>query len=259
MRLAGKVAIVTGAAQGIGKGIALAFAREGAKVVAVDLNVEGLQATVKELEALGGKCVPVKTDVSKRAEVRQLVEKTVSELGRIDVLVNNAGRAAFQPLMEITDEDWDRILDTNAKGVFICIQEVARQMIKQKSGKIINASSIAGKKGIAMQAHYCSSKFAVVALTQVAATELAPYGITVNAYCPGVVDTPMWKMLDETIYKLGKSSKLGEAMREFAEGALLKRYSTPQDVAGLVVFLASSEGDYITGQSINVDGGFVFH
>jgi meso-butanediol dehydrogenase/(S,S)-butanediol dehydrogenase/diacetyl reductase len=259
MRLEGKVAIVTGAAQGIGKGIALAFAREGAKVVAVDLNVEGLQATVKELEALGGKCVPVKTDVSKRAEVRQLVEKTVSELGRIDVLVNNAGRAAFQPLMEITDEDWDRILDTNAKGVFICIQEVARQMIKQKSGKIINASSIAGKKGIAMQAHYCSSKFAVVALTQVAATELAPYGITVNAYCPGVVDTPMWKMLDETIYKLGKSSKLGEAMREFAEGALLKRYSTPQDVAGLVVFLASSEGDYITGQSINVDGGFVFH
>jgi meso-butanediol dehydrogenase/(S,S)-butanediol dehydrogenase/diacetyl reductase len=259
MRLAGKVAIVTGAAQGIGKGIALAFAREGAKVVAVDLNVEGLQATVKELEALGGKCVPVKTDVSKRAEVRQLVEKTVSELGRIDVLVNNAGRAAFQPLMEITDEDWDRILDTNAKGVFICIQEVARQMIKQKSGKIINASSIAGKKGIAMQAHYCSSKFAVVALTQVAATELAPYGITVNAYCPGVVDTPMWKMLDETIYKLGKSSKLGEAMREFAEGALLKRYSTPQDVAGLVVFLASDEGNYITGQSINVDGGFVFH
>jgi len=259
MRLKGKVAIVTGAAQGIGKGIAIAFAREGADVVVVDLSVESLQPTVKEVRAIGPRCLAVKTDVSKRAEVQELVKKTVSEFGRIDVLVNNAGKAAFQPLMDITDQDWDRILDTNAKGVFICIQEVAKQMIKQKSGKIINASSIAGKKGIAMQAHYCSSKFAVVALTQVAATELAPYGITVNAYCPGVVDTPMWKMLDETIYKLGKSTKLGEAMREFAQGALLKRYSTPEDVAGLAVFLASSEGDYITGQSINVDGGFVFH
>ena len=259
MRLKDRVAIVTGAAQGIGKGICLRLAREGADIVAVDLSVERTQSTVEAVRELGRKCTALKADVRIRQEVASVVEKTVGEFGKIDILVNNAGAAAFQPFMDIKDEDWDLILDTNAKGVFIFSQEVAKQMIKQKYGKIINASSIAGKKGIAMQAHYCSSKFAVVALTQVTATELAPYGITVNAFCPGVVDTPMWQRLDESIYKLGKSSKPGEAMKEFAEGALLKRYSTPEDVAHLVAFLASSDGDFITGQAINVDGGFLFH
>ena len=259
MRLKNKIAIVTGAAQGIGEGIALMFADEGAKVVVVDINQEKASQTSQSIQAKGGDSIAFQADVSNRAEVAEVVAKTVDKYGKIDILVNNAGAAAFQPFMDITDKDWDKILDTNAKGVFIFTQEVAKVMMEQKSGKIINASSIAGKKGIAMQAHYCSSKFAVVALTQVSAIELAPYNITVNAFCPGVVDTPMWQRLDESIYKLGKSSKLGEAMREFAEGALLKRYSTPEDVGKLVVFLASSEADYITGQSINVDGGFVFH
>jgi len=259
MRLKDKVAIVTGAAQGIGKGIALMFAKEGAKVAVVDLSEEKAEQVIGTVKSAGGSGIALKADVSQRTQVADAVDRTVKEYGKVDILVNNAGAAAFQPFMDIKDEDWDLILKTNAKGVFIFTQEVAKQMIKQKSGKIINASSIAGKKGIAMQAHYCSSKFAVVALTQVTAIELAPYGITVNAFCPGVVDTPMWQRLDESIYKLGKSSKLGEAMKEFAKGALLGRYSTPEDVAKLVTFLASSDADYITGQSINVDGGFVFH
>lgn len=259
MRLKDRIAIVTGAGQGIGKGIATSFSAEGATVVAVDLNIDTADKTINEILGEGGEGLALKADVSSRDQVAEVVARTVKAYGRIDILVNNAGAAAFQPFMDITDADWDLILDTNAKGTFIFSQEVARQMIEQKSGKIINAASIAGKKGIAMQAHYCSSKFAVVALTQVLATELAPYGITVNAFCPGVVDTPMWQRLDETIFKLGKSSKIGEAMKEFAKGALLGRYSTPEDVAKLVVFLASSDSDYITGQSINVDGGFVFH
>lgn len=259
MRLKDKKAIITGAAQGIGKGIAIRLAQDGADIVSVDLSVEKSQSTVEEVEKLGRKCVALKADVRSRAEVVEVIKKTVELFGKIDILVNNAGAASFTPFMDINDDEWDLILDTNLKGVFIFTQEVAKQMIKQKYGKIINASSIAGKKGIAMQAHYCSSKFGVIGLTQVTATELAPYGITVNAFCPGVVDTPLWKRLDETIYKLGKSKKLGEAMKEFAEGALLKRYSTPEDVAHLVAFLASSDGDYITGQAINIDGGFLFH
>lgn len=259
MRLKGKTAIITGAGQGIGKGIAIKFAQEGADIVSADLSIENSQSTVAEVEKLGQKCLALKVDIRNRAEVVEAVKKTIDSFGKIDILINNAGAAYFTPFMDINDDEWDFILDTNLKGVFIFSQEVAKQMIKQKYGRIINAASIAGKKGIEMQAHYCSSKFGVVGLTQVMAIELAPHGITVNAFCPGVVATPMWDRLDATIYKLGKSKKLGEGMKEFAQGALLKRYSTPEDIANLAAFLASSEADYITGQSINVDGGFLFH
>lgn len=256
MKLQGKVALVTGAGRGIGRGIALRLAQDGADVVVNDVNLENLNKVAEEIKLLGRKSLAIVADVSKGNEVYGMVDQVVAEFGKIDIMVANAGIAQVKLVVELTEEDWDRVFAVNARGVFLCDQAAAKQMIKQKSGKIINCASIAGHSGFNMLAHYSATKFAVVGFTQALAKELGSYGITVNAYCPGIVGTDMWDLIDE---KMGQYLGLpkGETIKKYSELITLGRVETPEDVACLVSYLASSDADYMTGQSINICGGIV--
>jgi meso-butanediol dehydrogenase/(S,S)-butanediol dehydrogenase/diacetyl reductase len=258
MRLEGKTCIVTGSAQGIGRGIGLRLISEGANVAFADLNGEQAEVVASEARSKGGKAISVSVDVADRQKVQSMVERTVSEFGKLNILFNNAGVNRIQPFLETTEENWDWIMRVNGLGVLICTQEASKQMISQGTGgKIINTASIAGRQGYGNIAPYCASKFAVVALTQSSARALAEHGITVNGFSPGVVDTPLWKDLDRQHIEIGETSEPGEAMKGFAAGILLGRVSTPDDIVGLAAFLASSDSDYITGQVFTVDGGMV--
>ncbi len=254
MRLAGKSAIVTGAGRGIGKATALRFAREGADVLVPDLDLATSQQTAKEIQALGRKGVPMQMDVTRMPDIQRMVETAVREFGKIDVLVNNAGIVIVRDLLELTEAEWDRTLDINAKAVFFCLQAVAREMVKRKAGVILNASSVSGRVGRPMLVDYCASKFAVVAITQSAALALAPHGIRVNAVAPGIVDTDMWVKIDREWGTLAGKPP-GEVKRARVEAIPLGRIETPEDVANLYTFLASDEASYITGQTYNVCGG----
>ena len=257
MKLKDKVAIVTGSGRGIGRGIALRLAQDGANVVINDINAETANNVVKEVKALGVKSLAIVADVSKGKEVYSMVNKVVEKFGKLDIMVANAGIAGVKPVVEITEEDWDNIFAVNARGVFLCDQAAAKQMLKQKRGKIINCASVAGHVGYPLQAHYCATKFAVVGFTQALAKELGPYGITVNAYCPGIVGTDMWDLIDEEMGKYLGLPK-GETIKKFSESIILGGVvETPEDVAGLVSYLASSDANYMTGQSINISGGLV--
>ena len=256
MKLRGKVALVTGAGRGIGRGIALRLAQDGADVVVNDVNLENVNKVAEEIKLLGRKSLAIVADVSKGNEVYEMVDQVVAEFGKIDIMVANAGIAQVKLVVELTEEDWDRVFAVNARGVFLCDQAAAKQMIKQKSGKIINCASIAGHSGFNMLAHYSATKFAVVGFTQALAKELGSYGITVNAYCPGIVGTDMWDLIDE---KMGQYLGLpkGETIKKYSELITLGRVETPEDVACLVYYLASSDADYMTGKSINICGGIV--
>lgn len=256
MKLMGKVAIVTGAGRGIGRGIALRLAEDGADVVVNDINEELVNQVVKEIQNLGCRSMGIIVDVSASKEVYGMVDQVVSEFGKLDIMVSNAGIAQVKPAIELTEEDWDRVFSVNAKGVFLCAQAAAKQMINQKGGKIINCASIAGHSGFSLLSHYSATKFAVVGFTQALAKELGPYGITVNAYCPGIVGTDMWDLIDE---KMGDYLGLpkGETLKKYSELITLGRVERPEDVACLVSYLASSDADYMTGQSINICGGIV--
>ena len=256
--LKGKVCIVTGAARGIGEGIGLRLAAEGAMVVFADLDASGAEAAAEKARKAGAKAIGVSVDVAERDQVKKMVERTVAEFGRIDILFNNAGVNHQQRFLETTEDNWNRIMKINALSVLICTQEVAKQMIEQgDGGKIINTASLAGRQGYPDIAPYCASKFAVIALTQSAARALAPHKILVNGFSPGVVHTPLWDQLDRECIEMGVTEKPGEAMEGFAAGALVGRVSTPDDIAGLASFLASSDSDYITGQVIGIDGGML--
>jgi meso-butanediol dehydrogenase/(S,S)-butanediol dehydrogenase/diacetyl reductase len=260
MKLAGQSCVVTGAARGIGKGIALRLASEGAQVVFADINEGEAKQAAEEARKNGGRAIAAVVDVTQRASVRSLVEKAVAEFGKLDTMFNNAGINKIQRFMEATEDNWDRIMKVNALGVLLGIQEAAKQMIKQgNGGKIVNTASIAGRQGYPNIAPYCASKFAVISLTQSAARALAQYRITVNGFSPGVVDTPLWAQLDREHIEVGDSSEPGEAMKNFAAGILLGRVATPTDIAGLACFLASRDSDYLTGQVITVDGGMLLH
>ena len=258
MTLNGKVAIVTGAAQGIGRGIALRLAKDGANIAIVDLNTDKMTDIAAEINKLGGEATTFKADVSDREQVHAAVEHAVKSLGGLDIMVNNAGIAQVDPIAEVTPEDVDLILKVNIQGVLWGIQAAAAKFksLDQK-GKIINASSIAGHDGFEMLSVYSATKFAVRALTQAAAKEYASDGITVNAYCPGIVGTDMWVEIDKRFSEL-TGTPIGETYDKYVGGIALGRAQTPDDVAALVSYLAGPNSDYITGQAIITDGGIVY-
>lgn len=245
LRLEGKVVLVTSSGQGIGRGIALALAKEGARVVVSDIT-DRMHDVVKEILDLGSSAFAVKADVSSAEQVREMIKKSIEQFSRIDILVNNAGIFPFKPLVEMTESDWDKVLNVNLKGVFNCTQAVAPQMITQKSGKIINIASIAGAViGYTHLAHYSAAKAGVIGFTRATALELAPYGINVNTIAPGAIETPGAK-IDMDV----------ESTKQLIQAIPLKRIGQPEDIANTVIFLASDESSYITGQCLVVDGGY---
>jgi meso-butanediol dehydrogenase/(S,S)-butanediol dehydrogenase/diacetyl reductase len=254
----GKRVVITGAAQGIGLGIAERLAGEGAKVCVADLNAEGAEKAAAAIRDAGGSAVAAAGNVAERADVRTMIDACVGEFGGLDVMFNNAGFNKPEPFLDITEEVWRQILDVNALGVLLGCQEAAKTMIAQGTGgKIVNTASIAGRQGFPSFVPYCVSKFAVVAITQGAARALAAHDITVNAFAPGVVATPLWEKLDKDLMDIGDSERPGQAMEEFSAGILRGRPADPADVAGTARFLASTDSDYMTGQVVMIDGGMV--
>jgi meso-butanediol dehydrogenase/(S,S)-butanediol dehydrogenase/diacetyl reductase len=254
------VAHITGAARGIGRSIALRLAQDGHDIAISDLPSmeQELGATREELVALGVKAVALVGDVTESEDVRRLVSETAAQLGSLDVMVANAGIAQTKELLDVTPEEYLKVHAVNGLGVFLCYTEAARQMIKQgHGGKIIGASSIAGHKGFGLLGVYSSSKFGVRALTQAAAQEWGQHGITVNAYCPGIVDTQMWVEVDRDLGAINDVAE-GESMKAMAAGITLGRVSKGSDVAGFVSYLAGPDSDYMTGQSPLIDGGMLF-
>lgn len=248
--LKNKVVIITGARRGMGKAHALTLAKAGAKVVVADISQEDCQKVVKEIEKNKGQAIAVKCDVTKKEEVEAMIKAAVSKWGKIDVLVNNAGIVHFKPFVDLTEQDWDRTLDINLKGYFLCAQAVVKEMIKKKSGVIVNIASVEmGQVGSGMAniVHYCASKGGVVAMTEALAVELAPFHIRVNAISPGAIDTPMVdaakqdpKMMEQTLAKIP-----------------MHRMGKPEEVSKLVLFLSSDESSYITGSTVVIDGGWL--
>ena len=246
MKFGGKTVIVTGAGRGIGEAYALGFARERANVVVVDVVASRAESTAKKVEEAGGKSVVQAMDVSKKKDVDAMAEKTVERFGRIDALVNNAGVLFQEPFLTSTEEQYYKIYDVNVKGLFLCAQAVARQMIKQKKGKIINVSSIAAIVGQANLSLYSSSKGAVLSLTRAMALELAPHNIQVNAILPGTTETPM----------AADALANPETRAQLTSGIPLGRLGKPEDHVGAVLYFASEESNWCTGQTLIVDGGY---
>jgi 3-oxoacyl-[acyl-carrier protein] reductase len=243
MSLKGKVAIVTGAAQGIGRTICAALADEGADLALCDINGQGILDGARDFSVRGGKYLPFQTDVTSAAEVEATVKKVLEEWSRIDILVNNAGIVRDSLLLRMKDEDWNLVLDVNLKGAFHFTREVLRTMMKQRWGRIINIASVVGAMGNAGQANYVASKAGLIGLTKATAREVATRGVTVNAVAPGFIETDMTASLSEEIRQT--------MLRQIPLG----RFGVPEDVAGVVSFLASEASSYITGQVIHINGG----
>ena len=249
MNLKNKVAIVTGSRRGIGKAIALALAKAGANVVVSDINLDDCNKVVEEIKAINGNALAVKADVSNPEDVSQMINLTTEKFGKVNILINNAGIYMQKSLTDVTEQDFDRTLDINLKGVFLCSKAVVPEMIKQGKGKIINIASIAGQVGFANSSAYCASKGAIINITRELALELAQYKINVNAIGPGVIETDMTKDLLED--KATKETLLANIP--------LSRIGKPEDIANAALFLASDNSDYITGITLFVDGGWLTH
>jgi meso-butanediol dehydrogenase / (S,S)-butanediol dehydrogenase / diacetyl reductase len=261
MRLEGKVAVVTGGGSGIGRGIVLAMAREGADVAIPDIQVINADKVSAEVKALGRKSLAMKTDVTSAADVKAMTDRVRDTFGKIDIVVNNAGMAAPPglPFTNNTEEDWDKAFAVNTKSVFLVSKAVAAHMIERKSGRIINIASIAGPIAAPTMPPYSVAKMGVITLTKIVARELAPHGVTVNAICPGVLYTDFWQKLAAHIAETTPAFKGMTARQVFDKrvGDLvpLKREQTPEDIGWAAVFLASEEARNITGVALPVDGG----
>ncbi len=250
MQLKDKIAIVTGARRGMGRTHALVLAKEGAKVVVSDISLEDCEKVVDEIKSSGGQAIAVKCDVTKKQEIEKMVKEALDKFEKIDILVNNAGIAEFKAFLEMTEEEWDRTLDINLKGYFLCAQACAKEMAKQKSGVIINIASVAmGQVGIGFPniAHYCASKGGIVGMTEALAVELAPYNIRVNAIAPGMIETPMIDTIKED----------PKSMEAMLARVPMHRVGKPEEVSELVLFLASDKSSYMTGSVVVIDGGWL--
>lgn len=248
--LTGKVALVTGARRGMGKSHALTLAGQGAKIVVTDISQEECQLVVDEIQKNGGEAIALKLDVSKKAEVEAVFAQVVDRFGRLDILVNNAGIYAPTPAIDMSEEDWDRTININLKGEFLCAQQAAKLMAKNNWGRIINIASIAsGGVGVGIQAsaHYTASKGGIIGMTETLAIEWAPLGINVNAIAPGAIDTPM----------VGYAQMSKEEIDAMMADIPLKRVGKPVEVSAAIVFLASEEASYVTGSTVYVDGGWL--
>ena len=263
MRLAGKVAVVTGGGSGIGRGIVLAMAREGADIAIADIQVLHAEKVATEVKALGRKVVAMKTDVTSAADVKAMVDRTREACGRIDILVNNAGAGSTpgMPFTNNTEEDWDRTFAVNTKSVFLACKSIAPYFIERKGGRIINIASIAGPLAAVTMPPYSVAKQGVITFTRVVAKELAPHGVTVNAICPGILWTEFWQKLAQFIADTNPAYQGMTARQVFekrvADLVPLRSEQTPEDIGWAAVFLASDEARNITGQALNVDGGVV--
>ena len=250
----GKVAIVTGGARGIGAGIVEGFAKEGANIVISDIMFDDAQGLAKKLANGGANVLAVRTDVTKKSDTENLVSATLHEFGKIDILVNNAGVLKVTSFVDLDEEEWDRVNDVNAKGTYMISRAVVPHMITAKQGKIVNISSLAGKRGSPGLAHYSASKFAIIGITQTLAKELGEYNINVNAVCPGILRTQMWEAILD-----GRATRQGipreQVWNEWIETIPLKRPQTTGDIANVVLFLSSEVARNITGEAISVNGG----
>ena len=249
MKLKNKIAIVTGSGRGIGKSTVLELAKEGAKVVVSDIDIKECQNVCDEIKKIGSDAIAVKCDISKKSDVDAMIKKTMQKFQKIDILINNAGVVLMKPFVEMTEKDWDFVLDINLKGVFLCTNAVVKQMIKQKSGKIISVASIAGEVGFMNTSAYCASKAGIINLTRELALELSPHNINVNAIAPGVIAT---KMTEDML----KDKKTKEVL---LASTPLGRVGQPEEIGKAVVFLASDDSNFITGHTLVVDGGWLTH
>ena len=256
-RFAGKSVVVTGASRGIGAAIAHRFAREGAAVM-VSANESRVEDVVAAITEEGGKAAGFVGDVADKTSVIALYDAAEAEFGRVDISIQNAGVITIAQVENLTEAEWDKVMDVNTKGVFLCCQEAIRRLRKHgQGGRLINTASGQDRQGFIYTPHYAASKFGVVGITQSLAKEVAKEAITVNAFCPGIIDTEMWAYNDEVWGKLLGHYKPGELMAEWVRNVPMARAGSGNDVAGLVAFLASDDAAYITGQTINIDGGLI--
>jgi len=249
MRLANKVAIITGSRRGIGFGIAKRFAQEGADVVITDIDLAECRKACKELEKYGKKTLALKADVSKSKDVEKMVKAVIKKFKKIDILVNNAGIFIQKPLIEFSEKEWDKLIDINLKGVFLCTKSVVKEMMKRRYGKIVNIASIAGEVGFINSSAYCASKGGIINLTRELALELSSHKININAIGPGIIETPMTDFITQK----------KDVLKGILANVPWNRVGEPLDIANAALFLASDEADYVTGQTLFVDGGWLAH
>ena len=259
MRLEGKVAIVTGGGSGIGRSISVHLAQQGAIVLIIDINMSGAEETVELVRRAGGEARAIRTDVTKKGDVQAMAAEARTSSGRIDILVNCAGTDKKGAVTELSVETWDMLMDLNLKGTFLCTQAVMPTMIDQHYGRIVNIASMAGKTGEPLTSPYCASKFGVIGFTQSVALEVGKHNVTINAVCPGPVNTELFKQSIAQFASINGVSEEDYLKKVFIDPTPMGRIAEPADVAHAVVFLSSDEAEYITGTTLNVSGGREMH